>query len=339
MTLRLNTSLLIALTVAAVTITPSRGDEVTLQNGDTLHGSVAKKHDDTLSFKLDGDGELQIPWNSIIALRTDEPITIITTNGNVITAPLSLTLDSPPQQLSGMTPRLLREIDLINPPAWRTDDGWYTTGMLNISILSQRGNSHSDDIDLDGRLTLRHQRHRAQLLAEVENDRIEDVATDNKWLASADYDHFISEHTFANLGSTFENNQAADLKLRSLIRIGLGHSLIKQSVSKLEGKLVLNGINEAYYLAKNQQYIAVGLEVNLAKGLLQDSLVLYADLSGNVDVEAPNRLLGKSWIGVRIPNRNGLMTSAEIKTEYDSEPAAGAERTDQIYRIKLGYAW
>jgi hypothetical protein len=339
MTLRLNTSLQIALTVAAVTITPSRGDEVTLQNGDTLHGTVAKKHDDTLSFKLDGDGELQIPWNSIIALRTDEPITIITTNGNVITAPLSLTLDPRPQQLAATTPRLLREIDLIDPPAWRTGDGWHATGMLNFSISSQRGNNHSDDIDLDGRLILHRQRHRAQILADLENDRIEDVETSNKWLASADYDHFVSDHTFANLGTAFENNEAADLKLRSLIRIGLGHALIKQPVSKLEGKLLLNGITESYYISESQEYLAVGFEANLAKGLWEDTLVLYADLAGNVDVESPNRLLGKAWVGVRIPIRNGLMTSAEMKLEHDSQPAVDAARTDHTYRIKLGYAW
>jgi hypothetical protein len=339
MTLRLSTSLLIALTVAAVGLTAARSDEVTLQNGDTLHGTVDKKSDDTLSFKLDCDGEVEIPWSSIIALRTEEPITVITTNGNVITAPLSLTLDPRPQQLAGTPPRLLREIDLIAPPAWRTGDGWHATGMLNLSISSQRGNNHSDDIDLDGRLTLRRQRHRAQILADLENDRIEDVDTSNKWLASADYDHFISEHTFANLGATFENNEAADLKLRSLIRIGLGHALIKQPVSKLEGKLLLNGITESYYISESQDYIAVGFETNLAKGLWEDTLVLYADLSGNVDVESPHRILGKAWVGVRIPIRNGLMTSAEVKLEHDSEPAAGADRTDHTYRIKLGYAW
>ena len=334
----INLSLLILLTMGAV-IGLSHADELTLTNGDTLHGTITKNRGDTLTFEIEGADKVDLPWDSLTALRSDAEITVITTNGAVITAPLVLALAPHATADSSDTPQRLAEIKSINPPAWETGEGWHASGMLNFSVTSQRGNANTDDIDLDGRLTLRRRRHRAQLLADLENDRAEDVDTDNKWLATADYDHFVTTTTFGNLGISFENNEAADLELRSLIRAGIGHALWTEPVDKLEGKLLFNYITETYYTQADREYTALGLEANLAQGFWKDAVIFYTDLNGTVAMESSNRLLGKAWIGARIPISHGLITSVEVKLEYDSDPAEGANNTDHTYRIKLGYAW
>jgi hypothetical protein len=314
-------------------------DQVELRSGDVLNGTIKGKDADTLTIELTEEDTLEIPWGMVEMLKTTAPVTIMTTNGEVVIEPLSLTRNGDDDASTVHSVRKLSEVDLINPPDWKTGDAWHAKGIINLSISSQRGNAHTDDIDLDGRLTLRHTRHRVQLMADVENDRVEDVETDNKWLGRADYDNFVTDRTFGNLGVAFENNEAADLKLRSVARAGVGHTLWAEPIDKLEGKLLLNSITERYYNQSDKEYMAVGLEANFAEGVWNDTFIFYTDLDGTMAIDSSNRLLGKAWIGLRIPVSHGLVTSAEVKLEYDSEPADGANKTDQTFRIKLGYAW
>ncbi len=332
-------ALLLTLTLPLCTPSQCEADQVGLRSGDVLNGTIKGKDADKLKIELTNEDTLEIPWGMVKTLTTVAPVTIMTTTGEVITEPLALTLDGEDATTSEHMLHKLSDVDLINPPAWKTGDAWHAKGNINFSISSQRGNAHTDDVDLDGRLTLRHTRHRVQLMADIENDRVEDVETDNKWLGRADYDHFVTDRTFGNIGVAFENNEAADLKLRSVARAGAGHTLWAEPIDKLEGKLLLNAITERYYNQSDKEYIAVGLEANFAEGVWNDTFVFYTDLDGTMAIDSSNRLLGKAWIGLRIPVSHGLVTSAEMKLEYDSDPAEGANRTDQTFRIKLGYAW
>jgi hypothetical protein len=39
------------------------------------------------------------------------------------------------------------------------------------------------------------------------------------------------------------------------------------------------------------------------------------------------------------PLQSGIIASAEVELEYDSQPNTGDNKTDTTYRLKIGYQW
>lgn len=52
-------------------------DQVTLKNGDRITGDVVKKDAKTLTFKTESIGTLEIPWDKVQTLKTDEPVNVV----------------------------------------------------------------------------------------------------------------------------------------------------------------------------------------------------------------------------------------------------------------------
>src|SRR4051812_22387335 len=71
-------------------------DQVILKNQDRVTGKIVKKDGDKLTFKSDHFGEITVPWEQVQELRTDDPVTVVSTSGAESTTVLTAT--QPPLQ-------------------------------------------------------------------------------------------------------------------------------------------------------------------------------------------------------------------------------------------------
>jgi hypothetical protein len=82
----------VAIFVAALSIASvASADTVALKNGDHLTGTVEVSDGKDVTLKTDYAGEIKIQWSSVLELKTDKPIYVVTpdkktVSGTVTTA-------------------------------------------------------------------------------------------------------------------------------------------------------------------------------------------------------------------------------------------------------------
>jgi putative salt-induced outer membrane protein YdiY len=64
-------------------------DQITLQNGDRLTGSVVKSDAKTLTFKSELAGVVTVPWESITVIDSKEPLNVTLKAGTVLVGPVT----------------------------------------------------------------------------------------------------------------------------------------------------------------------------------------------------------------------------------------------------------
>ena len=58
----------------SLVICPLYGDQIALQNGDRITGTVVKKDEKTLTFESDVFGPVTLPWSKVQGLTTEKPV-------------------------------------------------------------------------------------------------------------------------------------------------------------------------------------------------------------------------------------------------------------------------
>ena len=60
--------------VISCLVCPLYGDQITLQNGDRITGTVVKKDEKILTFESDVFGPITLPWSKVQSLTTEKPV-------------------------------------------------------------------------------------------------------------------------------------------------------------------------------------------------------------------------------------------------------------------------
>ena len=112
-----------------------QADQITLKNGDVITGAIIKKDGGKLTIKSEFLGEVTMPWDAVVAIKSDAPVTValpgghdatgkITTQGNQIRVETAAAAETAP----------LAEISTIRDTAEQRKyerllkPGWYDYG-------------------------------------------------------------------------------------------------------------------------------------------------------------------------------------------------------------------
>jgi len=311
-------------------------------NGSRLIGTVVNKQKDGLQFKTPFAGTVEIQWANVSELTADEPVRIMLADEQIISAHrLKRNQDQWEVSLSGEPVTTLKqgEVAYLNPAQWRTGEGWSFDGKVNFAVESERGNSDSDEIDIDGEITLRRGKNRFRGDAEFEKDKSFGVTTKSKWLTTGKIDHFSTKKSYWSGIGVFEHDKFADLDLRSILGVWKGYQFYEGPDFNLSFEAGPTFTNENYSEGSDNKYWGGGWHFKVDKFIFKRRLQPYHQHYGIANLEDTDKVIIKSWTGVRFPLKWGIVSSAEIKVEYDSEPVDQTDKTDTTYRLKLGYTW
>ena len=54
-----------------------QADQLVLKNGDRVTGSIVKKDDKTITIKSDLFGVISAPWDQVVSVTADKPVTVV----------------------------------------------------------------------------------------------------------------------------------------------------------------------------------------------------------------------------------------------------------------------
>ena len=323
-------------------------DELLLRDGSRILGTVKKKEGNTLEFKTSFAGTIQVNWDQVSELRTDQPAQVLLSNDEVISARLfkngtdSTTLqsgpDTPPHRFSPTA------VAFINPEPWRLGESFKFSGRVNFALESQRGNTDEDEIDIDGLLSWRRKHDRFTLRGELEHDKNDGRTTADNWELSGKYDHFVTKKWYYGAYLFSEADDFAELTLRVGAGPGVGYQFFESEELNLSTEVGLIRVYEDFQTQENDKYWAAGWMINFDKYVLPAlfksyHLQLYHRNTGLWNLYSTSDVIWNTWTGLRFPLLLGLVASTEVKAEYDSGAAPDADEVDTTYTLKLGYQW
>ncbi len=171
----------------------SAADELLMKNGSRLVGTLVSASEAGVIFDTPYAGELTIERGTIETIITEEKVTLLMQDGSIFRDKLivaegeSLTVlgdDQLPIQFAAA------DINQLNPEPWRLGDGYKWYGEVNTALESERGNTDTDEVDIDFESIWRSLEDRYTMRGSWEVDQTDGEKNKNTWTLRNKYDRF-----------------------------------------------------------------------------------------------------------------------------------------------------
>jgi putative salt-induced outer membrane protein YdiY len=318
-------------------------DELLMKDGSRLLGKVVKKEDDTLEFETAYAGVIKVKWGEVSKLTADAPVQVMLQDESTLVADeiskteeatlLATQADVSTQSVAPGT------VAYINPEPWRTGEGVKWTGLINIDVEIDRGNTDEDNFDADFETRIRRMNDRFTFLGQYEEDKTDGTTTTQKWKQGSKYDYFLSEKLYYGVLLAFEHDKFADLDLRTRFGPHVGYQFFESKELNLDTNVGLLYVDEDYNEAENDDYWSLGWQIDFDWFLVPDRVQFYHKHTGFQSFSETNNITIDSWTGFRFPIYKGIVASTEAEIDYDGGAPSDVDKTDTTYRLKLGYQW
>ena len=322
-----------------LSVTPALADEVHLKNGDRISGKIIRMEEDKLVVKTDYAGEISLAWAQVASVKVDEKIKVVLGDGTTLEGE---TVELEDGKMKLKTEKLeaplsfdLADVKAINPEA---KPPVRITARANVGIIQESGNTDTDNLRLDGSFVGRTDKSRFGVGGEINREKSDDEYTVKNWLAYANYDYFISQKWYWYVGTMLENDEFADLDLRSTIGTGIGYQVFETDTLNLAFSAGPSYVDENYILADDNSYAAGQWAVNYDQYFFNKFLQLFHNQTGVVSLDDSSDWFIKTRQGVRFPLYKGLTGTLQYNYDYDHNPSPGAkENYDTKLMFLLGY--
>jgi len=332
----------LVLTVAFTSV-GVQADELTMKNGSRLVGEVVTSESGHIVFKTPFAGEIKIATENVLEVRTVKPVTLKMADGTIYKDKLIVSTEHGiAVRNEGETPIYFKaeDVALVNPEPWLLGEGYKWFGEVNTALSMERGNTDSDEYDVDFKSTWRSVDDRYIFSAMFERDESTGARDKNQWRIRGKYDRFTAQDADNYIGGqlVFYRDEFADLDLRTTVGPYIGRNFYEGSRLLLSGEVGAVYVDEAFDLTEDSDFVGGNWEVSMTSDIIPKT-ELYATQIGIVNFDQIDGVLIDTVIGLRFPLIAGLQTAFEIKLEYDGGAVDGVDELDQTYNFKLGYTW
>lgn len=318
-------------------------DELLMKNGSRLVGTLVSASQSDVVFDTPFAGKIKIKQANIERIVADQKVTLMMQDGRIYRE----------KQLVSREGRLLvmganqqpvvfdvADIKLVNPEPWRIGDGYKWYGQANSAVLSERGNTDTDQLDVDIESIWRSVEDRYTVRAAWEVDATDGIENKNTARQRTKYDRFRVDDPDNYFGGqlSFEHDKFADLDLRTTVGPYLGRQFFETDLLTMHGEVGLVFVEEDFDVAPDDDYWGSNWEVRLTSDVIPDAQ-LYVNADGIVNLDHIDRQLVNATIGISLPVVYGLKAGAEVVYGYDGGAVDEVDKLDETYNIKFGYTW
>ncbi len=232
-------------------------DEILLENGDRLTGTVLKLEGGKLTLKTDYAGEIQIPVEKIRKLVTDNPVEVHLETGEVIKGKVQITeegkLEVEPSPDRTAATVEWNKVASINPPPVK----WH--GSINLGGSLQTGNTTRNSATVAASAMRRTEDDRFSL------DFLFNYATDEGTTSARNtygdlkYDYFFTKKFYSYLEVNLLNDEFQDLQLRTTAGPGVGYQFWDDPIKALSVEGGFAYVWEEHYSNPNKDYATARL--------------------------------------------------------------------------------
>ena len=328
---------------AAALAAPVTADELWMKNGSRLIGTLVSASESTVIFDTPFAENIELKQENIEKIITTEGVTLLLTDKQVFREKRIVEQDGELVVLDNNEQPIaldLATVEFINPEPWRLGEGYKWFGQVNAAMEYERGNSDSDEVDIDLESVWRSLEDRFTIRGLVEQDRNNGDKTKDTWWVRNKYDRFSKSDPDNYIGYQlyFEYDKFADLDLRTMTGPYIGRQFFENDILNMHAEVGIVYVDEQFDVAEDSDFWGSNWEVRLTSGIIP-KLELYMDQDGVLNLNDTGDSIVNTVFGIRFPLIYGLQVAAEAKWEYDGGAAEGVDDTDETYNFKLGYAW
>lgn len=334
-------SMMLVLLVLAAAVA-ARADEVRLDDGSRLFGTIVASSDDTLSFKTGFAGTLEIQRSRIVGIVTEAPVRVVLDTGERVIGRLEVD-ERGAQQLNSATAgrfalarESIRAIEDPTSPVAEAMPSAVWSSDISLAISGASGNT--DEFKAVGRITALRESdgERFSLGLQGRFGRQDGTEIENEIIASAGHERDISERWFTRGGIRLERDELEDLELRTNIDFGMGYFVIRKDHHEFKPRLGIGFQYESFDNGGSNENIVGVLgwdyryDVNARWRFthLLDYRPSFSDPVGEFRVDSEAAL-------VTMPNDGRWSLRFLLNNRYNANPAPSVEKLDTVYGVGL----
>ena len=338
---------LLTLTLCAA----SSGDEIYLQNGDRVSGTLVEITEEAVVVETSYAGGLTISRDSVAGLVTAGPLTLYLQDGGVVAGQLVWGEDSQGfDDGGGFAPLPLETIaEAVRPGvaekhADATPAGsvppeeapqeeavpqeeaapsiW--SGMVESGLTVKRGNTATTDFMLSAKAVRKTERHELTLKGAGAYGKADNVVNTQRASGEARWQYYTNEQFYVYALGGVERDDGRKLDLRVSTALGAGYDFIESETRTFSADAGLEFTWERWapYTPWGEDDARDSIRMTAYNGLIS---TLGAIGAGGVNLDNLERLLGQ-LVDIRNPLRG-----AETRKEEDLSLRLGAEYTQKVF--------
>lgn len=320
-----------------------QADVLHLSDGSRIVGTVERLDAIQATLSNTFAGDLTVPRAAIASIETTTPVTVQLEDGAYITGTLVAAEGSDMiVNIAAAGPRpvslaAIRGVYRKDPLALQREElEVKVSAEANVGISFTSGNSESENLHLDGRLITRTKRNRYTLGGEYNEEESENVLIKQNWNSLVKYDHFVSEKWYWFNSATFENDDFADLELRSAIAAGMGYQFFETDYRSLSLEFGPSYIDENYIVADDESFAGTRWAIDYQQRLW-DGLSFFHYNEGLMGLEDTADLTVRSRTGLRMNVSERIIARIQTAIDWDNSPPEGTDSTDYEHTLTIGY--
>jgi hypothetical protein len=325
-----------------------------------VYGEITDIHDGELYVTTEFMGDVTIALSSILYLESDRDIELLTTEQEKLALPSFMVVDGE-VVLDGADNLTLDQLDVANPEEWEQGRGYLITGRVTSSIEYNRGNTETDNLNLDAETILESLRDRITLRADYEESsalvlnkdddgnaildadgneaKISQDTADN-WRVEGKYDYFLSDpRNYLGLNVGLHADQFANVDRRTYASAYVGRKILTRDTLTFDAELGLLYVDTDFAVSEDDSYTGVNINLNGEAQLFDSRVTLYFRQSNIVNLQSTEKSIYRTKVGLRFPLFLGLEGAAEATADYDGGAADGKEKLDKTLKFRIGYTW
>jgi putative salt-induced outer membrane protein YdiY len=317
---------------------PAAADQVTVKNGSVIIGDILHMTEGKLKMKTEFAGEIEIPWEQVTAIETDEALPVeLGEQGS-----LNAVLESPEpgkaeiiaasEDVTGTVE--LTRVTAINPPP-PPPIKW--SGSIVGAYSKSTGNTENTvaAIKADTRRRTDKDRVSVGLLWNYKED--EEGLSERNLLFTTKYDYFVNEKLFiyGNLG--LQNDKFKDLRVRTSAGAGLGYQFVETERVDYSLEGGISYVNEDFYDAEDDDFVAGRISSNLDAWIIEEWLRFLQSTTWLVNLDDTGDWLLYTDTSLRLRISKDWSANAGLIYNYESEPPPDTEKEDTTYLLGLAY--
>ncbi len=311
-------------------------DEVILQNGDKLTGTVVKVEGGKLTLKTDYAGPIEIQMKKIKRIVTDNPVEVKLESGEVLKGKLKtaeegkVTVEPSPGREGVIVD--WKKVVAVNPPPRK----W--TGNITVGGTAQSGNTDMTSGSIGAEAAIKSDKDQFSLRFLFNYGEQNGQETTNNTFLHLKYDYFFAKKFYGLLLLEFLKDRFVDLNLMTTVGPGIGYRLWDDPGKSLylEGGVTYfsaDRISNPY-----KDWAAARLAANIRYSFFK--IITFADL---IEVY-PNLTYGGEYTlrnEASLISPIGAAWSLKLSNIWrrDSDPPPGIERDDFTWILGLQYSF
>jgi ribosome maturation factor RimP len=234
-------------------------DQITLENGDVLTGTIEKAMSGKLTLKTEYAGSVEIDVTKIRKISSTSPVEIHLQNGEILKGQIRAMEDSKvliePSDQRETTAVDWEKIASINPAPSK----W--TGSITLAGNAQTGNVHRNGASLILDASRKTQIDRFSLGYQFNYAHEDDGVTARNHYGFLKYDYFFTQKFYGFLGMELLSDTFRDLKLRVSVGPGAGYQIWDDAIKFLSVEAGLSYINETHEIGDDNDFLTLRLGV------------------------------------------------------------------------------